>query len=504
MLPPAPAPARRRSRGRVGLGGVMFFLLVLVALAALSPAVTHARMTDDDDAINTTTDPSADGDDDDAADDDAAADDDDSTSTQPFHRHAFVVGQHHSGTTLLDLLLAMNPNVTRLTDTGQAEDEGQHLQSVYTTARKIGGARRWFYHEDAHKTERDVRSPKRTKRKLVKAWSPYWDMSKPVLLEKSPRHTTMTRYMQRIFGLRTVFFVTIRHPLGAMYHFYHRFNAAKQRQYYNDCAELDIKGFLTVYDWLVQDLPYLENVGIVSLETLLDRRNTEAVLHVAEHMLGLAPNISINAKDVPLDNAAYLEEANKGDIEPLPAPHIVAPTAAGDLMKAGAFDYKSRAQRSPLAARNGGGGGDSGADGDGARWDDVPSLGASRNHTEVSSSPPPPSPSSLSSSSTTRAQQRRRQLLHYHGSRAAVEVHTGPGAQFSWVETFKQLQPNFTQRCAHVIDKYEARVNAYGYSLRKLTQHFLPSALYPYLLLPEAYPHTRINNISEQVRQQQG
>ena len=42
-----------------------------------------------------------------------------------------------------------------------------------------------------------------------------WNYSQPVLLEKSPRHTTMARFFQAMFGEdQTKFVIMIRHPFA--------------------------------------------------------------------------------------------------------------------------------------------------------------------------------------------------------------------------------------------------------------------------------------------------
>ena len=46
-------------------------------------------------------------------------------------------------------------------------------------------------------------------------WRRYWDVSKPILVEKSPRHIIMTRLLQHWFGADQTFFIVImRHPLA--------------------------------------------------------------------------------------------------------------------------------------------------------------------------------------------------------------------------------------------------------------------------------------------------
>lgn len=41
---------------------------------------------------------------------------------------------------------------------------------------------------------------------LYREWSQYWDESKPLLLEKSPPHIIMARYLQAMFGPDRTYF----------------------------------------------------------------------------------------------------------------------------------------------------------------------------------------------------------------------------------------------------------------------------------------------------------
>jgi hypothetical protein len=126
------------------------------------------------------------------------------------HRFVFLAGLHRSGTTLLARLLAAHPEVSGFSDTGVAADEGQHLQTVYPAAQVWGGPGRFGFAPEAHFTEEQASEEKAAQ--LFAEWSPHWDLTRPVLLEKSPPNLLKTRYLQGLFpGSR--FVVIVRHPI---------------------------------------------------------------------------------------------------------------------------------------------------------------------------------------------------------------------------------------------------------------------------------------------------
>ncbi len=130
------------------------------------------------------------------------------TSTQA-HRMVFVAGLHRSGTTPLARALAGHPQVSGFAGTGVPEDEGQHLQRVYRSGREHGAQGRFALDPSAHLTEDDARPGQADQ--LTAAWSRYWDLSRPVLLEKSPPNLVRMRYLQALFpGAR--FVAVVRHP----------------------------------------------------------------------------------------------------------------------------------------------------------------------------------------------------------------------------------------------------------------------------------------------------
>jgi len=137
---------------------------------------------------------------------------DDGPADPGAHRLVFVAGLHRSGTSPTARLLSAHPSVSGLTATGVKEDEGQHLQDVYPSARAYGGAGRFAFSPAAHLTEHSPLVRPGSAQRLFQQWAPYWDLSRPVLVEKSPPNLVMTRFLQALFP-EARFLVVVRHPV---------------------------------------------------------------------------------------------------------------------------------------------------------------------------------------------------------------------------------------------------------------------------------------------------
>ncbi|HZC75318.1 MAG TPA: sulfotransferase [Gaiellaceae bacterium] len=128
------------------------------------------------------------------------------------HQLVFLAGLHRSGTTLLARLLAAHPQVSGFSDTGAPADEGQHLQSVYPSDHEHGRPGRFGFAREMHLTESSPLVSKESASKLFEEWSPHWDLSRPMLLEKSPPNLIKTRFLQALFP-NSSFVVIVRHPI---------------------------------------------------------------------------------------------------------------------------------------------------------------------------------------------------------------------------------------------------------------------------------------------------
>ncbi len=127
-------------------------------------------------------------------------------------RHmVFIGGLHRSGTTAIARALAAHPEVSGFVGTDAKEDEGQHLQDVYPPARSYGGAGRFGFSEAAHLTEGSALATPHSAERLMEQWGRHWDLSRPVLIEKSPPNLVMTRFLQSLFPDAS-FLIMVRHP----------------------------------------------------------------------------------------------------------------------------------------------------------------------------------------------------------------------------------------------------------------------------------------------------
>jgi hypothetical protein len=127
------------------------------------------------------------------------------------HRLVFVWGLHRSGTTPLARCLAAHPQVSGFAGTGVEEDEGQHLQDVYPPAMAHGGPGRFALRPAAHLTETSPLLGPDTATRLLECWRPHWDLTRPVLVEKSPPNLVMARFLQGAFP-DARFVMVVRHP----------------------------------------------------------------------------------------------------------------------------------------------------------------------------------------------------------------------------------------------------------------------------------------------------
>lgn len=124
------------------------------------------------------------------------------------HKMVFIVGLHRSGTTLLAKLLSRHSQASGLENTGVLMNEGQHLQDVIPAPFGVGSR---AFKRGFHQTEKSALATPENAQKLWDIWSPYWDLSKEYLVEKSPAFITDTRLLQYYFP-NSYFILITRHP----------------------------------------------------------------------------------------------------------------------------------------------------------------------------------------------------------------------------------------------------------------------------------------------------
>ena len=125
----------------------------------------------------------------------------------------FITGLHRSGTSKLHSVLRSHPRISGFRNTGVSRDEGQHLQSVYPTAEPYGGPGIFGFDSRAYLDENSPLLTPANREKLLDEWLPHWDLSKDILVEKSPPHLIRTRFLQTFFPAAAFLFI-LRHPLA--------------------------------------------------------------------------------------------------------------------------------------------------------------------------------------------------------------------------------------------------------------------------------------------------
>lgn len=156
---------------------------------------------------------------------------------------------------MLHRLLRAHPAISGFTNTGAGEDEGQHLQNVYPRTSTYGGPGRFAFDERAHFTESSNIVSPIARATLLKDWSRYWDLSRPVLIEKSPTNLIRARFLQALFpGAKFIFIV--RHPIPVS-HSTQKFLHNIQKWTGQSESEL-IRHWLVAHDIFLNDLAYVQ------------------------------------------------------------------------------------------------------------------------------------------------------------------------------------------------------------------------------------------------------
>ena len=128
----------------------------------------------------------------------------------------FVAGHHRSGTSLRHRLIKHHPRVSGFSNTGAPEDEGQHLQSLYLPAIRLGGPGRYIFNKNAYMNENHALATPANAAKLLSEWGKYWDTTVDYLLEKSPPNLIRLRFLQKLFPSSKLV-VVLRHPVAVAY-----------------------------------------------------------------------------------------------------------------------------------------------------------------------------------------------------------------------------------------------------------------------------------------------
>jgi len=172
----------------------------------------------------------------------------------------FMGGLHKSGTSILHRLLRAHPSISGFADTGVAEDEGQHLQSVFPPAHRYGGPGEFAFDLRSHLSEDSVLISPDNRDKLLREWGSYYDLSKEVLLEKSPPNLVRSRFFQALFP-HTCFVFIVRHPIPV---------ALATRKWTNVSITQLLLHWHVAYSVMSMDLRYIKHYALIRYEDFVE------------------------------------------------------------------------------------------------------------------------------------------------------------------------------------------------------------------------------------------
>jgi hypothetical protein len=223
-----------------------------------------------------------------------------------------IGGPHRGGTSILWETLSRHPDISGFGNsfaTGRDHSEGILMQNVYPdlgvgtetvlkhqrrgTDLPQGVGRYALAKEDmVHLVETNRRVTERNFAKLLNRFGPYWNLTKPVLVEKSPPTAVMSRFLQALYnipvagavdkddqelvvGPTTKFLFITRHPLANAY--------AQQAFLGKNTVPLAIllDNYMQMHRYMLADMKMLKNdPKLIKLEDLARTpRETLAELH---------------------------------------------------------------------------------------------------------------------------------------------------------------------------------------------------------------------------------
>lgn len=172
----------------------------------------------------------------------------------------FITGLHRSGTSILHEIIRSHPKISGMLNTGVPEDEGQHLQSVFSPAYKFGGPGKFAFNPKSYMDEFHPLATPANAVRLLEEWKPFFDFSKQYIVEKSPPSIIRTRFLQQLFP-GSKFIVILRHPLAISY--------ATQKWSRTSIRSL-LKHTLNAYDLFFKDRSKLGSVFVLRYEDFVE------------------------------------------------------------------------------------------------------------------------------------------------------------------------------------------------------------------------------------------
>lgn len=190
-------------------------------------------------------------------------------------------------------------------NTGAPHDEGQHLQDVFPTARAHGGPGRFALDPAARLDEHSALATADAAERLFAQWSRYWDLDRPVLIEKSPPNLIRTRFLQELYP-DARFLVIVRHPaITALATRKLSTNRLMRRLHRAPALPGILDHWFAAHRALASDLPHLRRRRVIRWEELTAAPGQ--VLAEVSSFLGVSPDVPAPALDPRVDGAYRAE-----------------------------------------------------------------------------------------------------------------------------------------------------------------------------------------------------
>jgi hypothetical protein len=223
------------------------------------------------------------------------------------HKHVFICGLHRSGTSLLHRMLCDYEDVSGFSGTGVPEDEGQHLQTVFKSAKNYGGPGEFALDHSAYMNENHPLVNDQSRLRLTEEWGAHWDMKKHILVEKSPPTLIRSRFFQALFPDSAFIFLR-RHPIAV---------TMATKKWNSAPIGRMMHHWVHAHQLMEADIPYLKKGIQLTYEELAT--NPEATMSRVERFLNL-PKMEISREVRDGINDSYFSLWNdyvtRGEVVP--------------------------------------------------------------------------------------------------------------------------------------------------------------------------------------------
>jgi hypothetical protein len=196
-------------------------------------------------------------------------------------RWLFLVGCYNSGTTLLAELLSRHPQISGL------PTEGHFITDQFVKDYEVGLPRMWAGREELFRLTEDDGGPDPVR--VMKEWGMRLDLSRDVLLEKSPPNSVRTRWLQRHFA-PAYFVVIVRNGYAVAEGITRKADPRHLRDSWP--IEQSAWQWRRSYEVLEEDQPNLEHVMWLSYESLTADPVTE--LNRITEFVGVHPFVNFD------------------------------------------------------------------------------------------------------------------------------------------------------------------------------------------------------------------